>query len=97
MEESFFRLWVVTSSRGQRDQPRHRGRKFRADSRMVWADEPIHLGPVWRALSARDDGSHEFWTDDYLAAFAQAGDFELATLDGGYAKRYPSVRVETLV
>lgn len=71
--------------------------EFRADSRVVWADEPLHLEPVWRALSARDDSSHKLWTDDYLAAFAQAGDLVLATLDGGLAKRYPSVRVETLV
>jgi predicted nucleic acid-binding protein len=71
--------------------------EFRADNRVVWADEPPHLEPVWRALSARDDSSHKLWTDDYLAAFAQAGEFALATLDGGYAKRYPSVRVQTLV
>jgi hypothetical protein len=70
--------------------------EFRADSRVVWADEPLHLEPVWRALSARDDSSHKLWTDDYLAAFAQAGGLVLATLDGGFAKRYPSVRVETL-
>jgi len=71
--------------------------EFRGDTRVVWADEPPHLEPVWRALSARDDSSHKLWTDDYLAAFAQAGDLALATLDVGYAKRYPSVRVETLV
>jgi toxin-antitoxin system PIN domain toxin len=71
--------------------------EFRADTRVVWADEPPHLEPVLRALSARDDSSHKLWTDDYLAAFAQAGDLALATLDVGYAKRYPSVRVETLV
>ena len=70
--------------------------EFRADSRVVWADEPLHLEPVWRALSARDDSSHKLWTDDYLAAFAQAGGLVLATLDGDLAKRYPSVRVETL-
>jgi hypothetical protein len=71
--------------------------EFRADTRVVWADEPPHLEPVWRALSARDDSSHKLWTDDYLAAFAQAGEYALATLDGGYAKRYPSVRVGTLL
>jgi toxin-antitoxin system PIN domain toxin len=70
--------------------------EFRGDSRVVWA-EPPHLEPVWRALSARDDSGHKLWTDDYLAAFAQAGGFALATLDGANAKRYSSVRVETLV
>lgn len=71
--------------------------RLRADSRVGWADEPVHLEPVWRALSARDENSHKLWTDDYLAAFAQAGDLSLATLDGGSARRYPSARVETLL
>lgn len=70
---------------------------FRADGRVLWADEPIHLEPVWRAFSARDDGSHKLWTDDYLAAFAQAGGLRLATLDGAFSDRYPSVNVEALV
>ncbi|HXM56349.1 MAG TPA: TA system VapC family ribonuclease toxin [Candidatus Dormibacteraeota bacterium] len=71
--------------------------RLRADSRVEWADEPLHLEPVWRAFSARDDSSHKLWTDDYLAAFAQAADLTLATLDGGFAQRYPSVRVKTLI
>jgi uncharacterized protein len=71
--------------------------RLRADGRVVWADEPVHLEPVWRALSARDDASHKLWTDDYLAAFAQAAGIELATLDRAFAERYPSVRVETLI
>jgi toxin-antitoxin system PIN domain toxin len=71
--------------------------RLHADSRVEWADEPPHLEPVWRAFSAREDSSHKLWTDDYLAAFAQAAELTLATLDGGFARRYPSVRVETLV
>lgn len=71
--------------------------RLRADNRVVWADEPPHLEPVWRAISARDENSHKLWTDDYLAAFAQAGNLALATVDGAFAGRYPSVRVETLV
>jgi len=71
--------------------------QIRADGRVVWADEPPSLEPVWRAFSAREDNSHRLWTDDYLAAFAQAGGLTLATLDGGFARRYPSVHVETLV
>ncbi len=51
----------------------------------------------WRAISARDDKSHKLWTDDYLAAFAQAGDLTLATLDRKLPGRYPSVRVESLL
>ena len=45
-----------------------------ADERVLWADEPAELDAVWRTISARDDKSHKLWTDDYLAAFAQASD-----------------------
>lgn len=67
-----------------------------ADDRVRWADEPSGLEQVWRVISAREDGSHKLWTDDYLAAFAQAGGLTLATLDRQMARRYPSVQVETL-
>jgi uncharacterized protein len=68
-----------------------------ADERVLMADEPDGLDAVWRAISARDDKSHKLWTDDYLAAFAQASDATLATLDTKLHSRYPSVRVETLL
>ena len=68
-----------------------------ADERVLWADEPAELDAVWRAISARDDKSHKLWTDDYLAAFAQASDLTLATLDRKLPARYPSVRVESLL
>ena len=68
-----------------------------SDERVLWADEPDELDAVWRAISARDDKSHKLWTDDYLAAFAQAGDLTLATLDRKLPTRYPSVRVESLL
>jgi len=71
--------------------------QLRGDERVLWADEPDELDAVWRAISARDDKSHKLWTDDYLAAFAQAGDFTLATLDTELPGRYPSVRVESLL
>jgi predicted nucleic acid-binding protein len=68
-----------------------------ADERVVWADEPVELDAVWRAISARHDKSHKLWTDDYLAAFAQASDAALVTLDRKVTARYPSVRVELLL
>lgn len=71
--------------------------RLRTDGRVLWADEPPGVEPAWRAISARDDNSHRLWTDDYLAAFAQASDLTLATLDGGFARRYPSVRVVSLL
>lgn len=68
-----------------------------ADERVLWADEPADLDAVWRAISARDDKSYQLWTDDYLAAFAQASDATLVTLDRKLPARYPSVRVELLL
>jgi uncharacterized protein len=68
-----------------------------ADERVQWVDEPAELDAVWRVLSARDDKSHKLWTDDYLAAFAQASDATLTTLDRKLPARYPSVRVELLL
>jgi toxin-antitoxin system PIN domain toxin len=68
-----------------------------SDERVLWAEEPDGLNAVWRAISARDDKSHRLWTDDYLAAFAQASDLTLATLDRKLPGRYPSVRVESLL
>lgn len=67
-----------------------------ADDRVLWADEPAQLEAVFRAISARDDRSHKLWTDDYLAAFAQASGASLATLDTKLKDRYPSVLVDQL-
>ena len=50
-----------------------------------------------RRLVAVGDPARVLWTDDYLAAFAQAGEFTLATLDTKLPRRYPSVRVESLL
>ena len=71
--------------------------EFRSDTRVRSASEPLQVESVWRALSARDDGSHKPWTDDYLAAFAQVAEARLATLDRSFRARYPSVDVELLI
>jgi predicted nucleic acid-binding protein len=67
-----------------------------SDNRVLWAEEPDHLEAVFRAISARNDTSHKLWTDDYLAAFAQASGASLATLDTKLKGRYPSVQVDQL-
>ncbi len=67
-----------------------------SDNRVLWAEEPDYLESVFRAISARDDNSHRLWTDDYLAAFAQASGASLATLDTKMRDRYPSVQVDQL-
>jgi toxin-antitoxin system PIN domain toxin len=67
-----------------------------ADSRVCFLTEPEGLVPLWVAFSKRDDHNHLLWTDDYLAAFAQAADSELITIDEPFRIRYPSVRVIVL-
>jgi uncharacterized protein len=67
-----------------------------SDSRVLWAEEPDHLEAVFRAISAQNDNSHKLWTDDYLAAFAQASGASLVTLDTRLKGRYPSVTVDPL-
>jgi uncharacterized protein len=67
-----------------------------SDNRVLWAEEPDHLDAVFRAISAQNDNDHKVWTDDYLAAFAQAGGASLATLDTKLKGRYPSVQVDQL-
>lgn len=71
--------------------------QLRADDRIHLAGEPAQLEQAWRAMSARDDTSHKLWTDDYLAAFAQAARLTLVTLDGGFERRYRSITVDTLI
>jgi len=66
------------------------------DPRVRFMNEPRGLAPVWMAISKRDDYSHQLWTDDYLAAFAQVADAEFVTLDRKCYTRYPSVRVRVL-
>jgi uncharacterized protein len=68
-----------------------------ADERVLRVDEPAELDAVWRAISARDDKSHKLWTDDYLAAFAQASGATLITLDRKIPARYPSVQIDVLL
>jgi uncharacterized protein len=70
--------------------------QLRSDDRVLWAEEPDELEAVFRAISARNDQSHKLWTDDYLAAFAQASGASLATLDSKLKNRYPSVQVDQL-
>ena len=69
---------------------------LQADPRIKFVPEPRGLAPLWIAFSKRDDRSHLLWTDDYLAAFAQAADAQLVTLDTGLRSRYPSVDVTVL-
>lgn len=67
------------------------------DARIRFLSEPDTVVPLWKALSKKDDHDHLLWTDDYLAAFAQAVDADLVTLDRVFRKRYPTVRIIDLL
>lgn len=64
-----------------------------ADPRIRLVSEPQGLESLWAAFSKRHDKSHLLWTDDYIAAFAQAADADLVTLDRAFARRYATVRI----
>ena len=70
--------------------------ELQQDPRVRFLQEPQGVAPLWIAFSKRDDQSHKLWTDDYLAAFAQAAHADLVTFDQSMHGRYPSVRVVTL-
>ena len=70
--------------------------RLMADPRIIFMSEPEGLVTLWVTFSKRDDRAHLLWTDDYLAAFAQAANAELVTLDSGFRVRYPAVRVACL-
>jgi toxin-antitoxin system PIN domain toxin len=67
------------------------------DSRVRFLPEPETLVPLWKALSKKDDHDHLLWTDDYLAAFAQAVEADLVTLDRVFRRRYPAVLIIDLL
>jgi toxin-antitoxin system PIN domain toxin len=69
---------------------------LQADPRIKFVPEPRGLAPLWIAFSKRDDRNYLLWTDDYLAAFAQAMNAELVTFDAALRARYPSVDVVVL-
>ena len=71
--------------------------KLIADPRIRLIREPDNVEALWMTFSKRDDKSHLLWTDDYVAALVQAAEAELVTLDRGFKKRYPAVRVTCLV
>jgi predicted nucleic acid-binding protein len=71
--------------------------KLIADPRIQLIREPDNVEALWMTFSKRDDKSHLLWTDDYVAAFVQAVEAELVTLDRGFKKRYPAVRVTCLI
>lgn len=63
---------------------------FLGDPRVVFAEEPTGLEPLWRHFTQKESFSHKVWSDAYLAAFAQAAAYDLVTFDQGF-RAYPDV------
>jgi len=66
-----------------------------SDERVGFAEEPEGIEAAWRSLTQRQTFSPNVWSDAYLAAFAQAADFEVVTFDRGFTQ-YKNVRATVL-
>jgi len=64
---------------------------IRADDRMGFAVEPLHLEGGWRKLTISDRPTPKIWTDAYLAAFARSAEMQLVTLDRAIVALDPNV------
>ncbi|WGX96500.1 hypothetical protein [Nocardioides sp. L-11A] len=64
-----------------------------ADARFGWVDESRDVDDWLSSHAAGVHHSHQWWTDDYLAAVASAGGDSFATLDTKIARRYPRLEV----
>jgi predicted nucleic acid-binding protein len=53
------------------------------DDRVQYAEEPPHLEDGWREAAMHLGAGPNFWTDAYLAAFAEAGEYTIVTFDRG--------------
>jgi len=52
-----------------------------ADARIGFVQEPPNLERYWYSLATQNRASPKVWMDAYLAAFAIAGRYRLATID----------------
>ncbi len=56
------------------------------DGRIEFAFEPVDVELHWRRHADGNSFSPNSWTDAYLAAFAEAGSFDLVTFDRGFSR-----------
>lgn len=59
---------------------------FLSDPRIAFVAEPANVETLWRRHTQRRSFSSKLWNDAYLAAFAQAGGYEVVTFDKGFAQ-----------
>ena len=64
---------------------------LQSDPYVSYVDEPPGIEPLWRMHTVGQSFSPKVWNDAYLAAFAQATNFELITFDRGFVQ-YQRVR-----
>jgi toxin-antitoxin system PIN domain toxin len=69
--------------------------RIRNDDRVVFVSEPPRLEQVWVTMTGYHNTGANFWTDAYLAAFADVTGFRLVTFDRGFAK-YKKLSVQIL-
>ena len=61
--------------------------RWDATGQVAWADEPQNLDIYLRALTREPHSSPKAWMDAYLAAFAEAGNLTLVTMDRALAAK----------
>ncbi|HXI71913.1 MAG TPA: TA system VapC family ribonuclease toxin [Verrucomicrobiae bacterium] len=69
-------------------------RKFRADPRIIFAEEPPELEKAWLDMTDTAGFKQDLWTDSYLAAFAVAGGCAIVTFDDGFRQ---FLRIDVIV
>jgi uncharacterized protein len=60
--------------------------RIRKNSNIAFVREPSGIEGAWRGLTAIRTTGNNFWTDAYLAAFAEISGFTLVTFDRGFTK-----------
>jgi len=69
--------------------------RLRSDHRIIFAEEPDGLEPLWKKLMTQRGVGPSSWTDAYLAAFAGKQPFSLVTFDHGL-RRWTEVALNVL-
>jgi uncharacterized protein len=69
--------------------------QHRQNPNIAFVREPPGIEEGWRGLTTNGTVGHNFWTDAYLAAFAEAAGFTLVTFDRGFTK-YKNMPIRVL-
>jgi uncharacterized protein len=91
-QQSLLRLLTTTSVFAEYESPPLTNRQawsiydgLLAEDRIAFQpQEPVGLESRWREYAARDSSSPKLWMDAYLAAFAQAGGYQIVTTDAAF-------------